>query len=294
MMGTTKDEVVETDTSVKAVGTAVPAEEQIAQPGVEKDWKAEHDHLSVQIESLAALILENDLIGEGDNGGACEIAGQIMLRQSAALAAVVDAKDKADTADLLIADINAALVSADVMGDEGDTKAALTALIASRAELQDEITALKDKSAQASSDAGAQEAHVPAVAATIKAPKPGKVLKLPEEGARAKADAVAADLDGGAALGLVLTDDDGRVQPFPAQVGGRDIFLLTGGPGEARILFGPPLSLGADLPPCTVRHAVLIDESGGVLSSCRFSADLIGGNGFSALIPGNNIQLALT
>ena len=120
----------------------------------------------------------------------------------------------------------------------------------------------------------------------IKRPKVGKELKLPEEGKRAKAADVLGLLGDGELLMVVLADDNARVQPFPAQVGGADLFTASG----AGLLFAGAIELNQDAEATVMRHAVLMDAQGKVLSSCRLGALLLGGGGLSAMIPGNSLR----
>lgn len=129
----------------------------------------------------------------------------------------------------------------------------------------------------------------PVRAVKIKRPEPGKALELPDESARAKGEDVAAALLDGEVLVLVLLDDAGRVQPYPAQVGGAELFTLHSPEIDPYVLFCAAIELRADMAHIEVRQAVLLDAKGTVLSSCRFGALLIGGGGNTALIPGNGL-----
>lgn len=130
----------------------------------------------------------------------------------------------------------------------------------------------------------------PAAEATIKRPKVGKALKLPDEDQFAKWADVLADLDDGELLQVVLTDDSDLVQPFGPAIGGKAMFTVK----ESALLFAPQIALEPEMQAVTVRRAVLLDADGKVLSTCRFGALLIGGGGNSAAIPGNNVRFAFT
>ena len=190
---------------------------------------------------------------------------------------------RADTAetDYLVQSDHLAAANAARVKAEGELKAALEALDsanATKASLGAQLAAL-----------GA--APPPAPPETkIKRPKVGAVLKLPEEGARAKGAAVVAALEAGGALVMVLADDAGAVQPFAAQVGWQEMFLVHSPDARPTVLFAPNLELTAAMERIALRYVVLLDGHGKVLSSCRLGALLIGGGGLSALIPGNSLR----
>ena len=171
----------------------------------------------------------------------------------------------------------------------------LAAANATIARLNDDIKERDLALDKAMGDLAARDAQIAALGArpapleptpAIKRPKVGKVLKLPEEDKFAPAREVMAALDAGEVLVMVLADDNGVVQPFPAVVGGKSMFTVR----DSGLLYAAEIDLAPEIELVTVRHAVLLDADGKVLSACRFGALLIGGGGLSARIPGNNVR----
>ncbi|WP_298164566.1 hypothetical protein [Novosphingobium sp.] len=177
---------------------------------------------------------------------------------------------------------------------QSDKLAAANAQVASLTDdLKDRearIDALTATLAQRDAQIAALGAAPPAPVAetTIKRPKVGKALKLPEEGEYAKWGDVSDLLDAGDLTVLVLADDNGVVQPYPAVIGGKALFT----PQASSLLFGGMIQLEPEMDQVTLRFAVLLDAGGKVLSVCRLGALLIGGGGLSAMIPGNNLRFS--
>lgn len=119
----------------------------------------------------------------------------------------------------------------------------------------------------------------------VKRPRPGKVLTIPPEGKRATFSMASAWLADGGLTVVVLTDDRGAVQPYPALVGGQSLFTTV----PSGLTCNAPIELTAEMERMEVRHAVLLASDGTVLTACRLGALLLGGGGLSALIPANNL-----
>lgn len=177
---------------------------------------------------------------------------------------------------------------------QSDKLAAANARIAS---LQEDLKAGQNTIDQLTATIAQRDAQIavlgiaapaPAIVTSIARPEPGEVLKLPEDGASAKWSEVSNALDQGAVLVLVLVNDSGAVQPFPAIIGGKALFTVQGN----TLLYAGVIDLAPETALATVRHAVLLNDKGNVLSTCRLGALLIGGGGNSALIPGNNLRFA--
>lgn len=216
-------------------------------------------------------------------GAIAEAAGGAAAPANPALAALMAERDAAVT--------RADTAEGDYLAQSDKLAEANAALVKFKAELA-ELTAAADKGLATITKLEAQVVALGAAPAEpeptieIKRPKPGKVLKLPEEGKRAKGDDVLGGLDAGGLLVLVLVDDNARVQSYAARVGGADLFAAQGG----GLLFTGAIDLMPDLPPVEMRAAVVLDIDGKVLSSCRLGALLLGGGGLSAMIPGNSLR----
>lgn len=171
----------------------------------------------------------------------------------------------------ILAEVNGKLFKAE--GSLSEIAAAADTAQATIARLEAQIVAL-----------GAAPPAAP-VEVLIKRPKPGKELKLPEAGNRAKAAAIQGLLADGALLMVVLVDDSGLVQPWPAAVGSAEMFTAAG----ERLLFAPAIALAPEMPAIEIRHVVLLDAAGKVLSACRYGALVLGGGGLSAMLASNTV-----
>lgn len=160
------------------------------------------------------------------------------------------------------------------------------------AEQAEEIATLKKQLADAQGHPGEAPPPAPAAEELVKRVKFGKTLKLPLESTDGAAAKIEAMVEAGEVFQMALVDEAGVVQPFPVQVGGADLFTMQGR-GE-RILFARDINIGSDLAHCSVKYAVLLDADAKVLSVCQCSwgGNLVGGKGFSALIPANSLSFA--
>ncbi len=177
------------------------------------------------------------------------------------------------------------LAQSDKLAAANSQVASLTDDLKDREARIDALTAtLAQRDAQIAALGAAPPA--PVAEATIKRPKVGTALELPEEDDYAKWGDVAGLLDEGELVVLVLADDNGVVQPYPAVIGGKALFTAQAG----SLLYGGMIQLEPEMDQVTLRFAVLLDAGGKVLSVCRLGALLIGGGGLSAMIPGNNLR----
>lgn len=253
-----------------AQDSAAPAEAGAAEAAAEPVSEAQADVAPVPITDDPVALLTSEVAG---------LTGE--LQASAAALETAHAKidevrgEFLDQSDKLAA-ANAQVVS--LTEDLKDRDAQIDALTKTVAERDAQIAALN------------AAPPPPAAEATIKRPEVGNALKLPEEGQFAKWADVLADLDAGELAQVVLTDDSDLVQPYGPAIGGKAMFTVK----DSALLFAPQIALEPEMEAVTVRHAVLLDAGGKVLSTCRFGALLIGGGGNSAAIPGNNVRFAFT
>lgn len=183
----------------------------------------------------------------------------------AAHAEFLDQSDKLAAANAEIASLEA---------DVGEKQAEIDRLTATVAQRDAQIAAM-----------GSVPPPEPAEAGIFRV-RAGDALTLPEDGAHAKWGDVLDSLDAGGLVQVALVGDAGIVQPWGPMVGGKALFAVR----ERGLLYAGAIDLLPELPEVTVRHAVLLDDKGDVLSTCRLGALLIGGGGNSALIPGNNLR----
>ena len=250
---------------------------------------------------MAGLKTLNDA-AEGDTGAAEADAG--VAAGQVETEAAIDAPAQADPLDPAVAAMREERDAAVLRGDQleadylaqSDKLAAANAALAASGDAHREalneaerLAGLLAEREAALAKLGAPTPKVPK-AVKWKLPKPGTVVAVPDEGERATSAEVTALFEDGAALALLLLGDDSAVQPFPAQLGGAEKFLLQSPEAGATVLFAVAIELTAELPFIAVRHAVLLDAGGAVLSSCRLGAVLIGGGGNTALIPANNLR----
>lgn len=238
-----------------------------------------------EVAEAAAAADKSEAEGSPSTGFAQADRGAVPADPAPAIAALTAERDAALTradkieTDYLVqsdklAEVNAALEKA--KNDNAEYATDTDKMRGTIAKLEAQIAALC-----------AAPAPAPApVDVSIKRPKVGKELKLPEEGKRAKAEAVHSVLAAGAQLVMVLADDNGKVQPYPAQVGGTNMFTAHG----TGLLFAGAIDLAPERDAVEMRFAVLLDVDGKVLAACRLGAMLLGGGGLSAMIPGNNLR----